>query len=226
MQSTWHNAGKSTQLNSEDWLDMITTETFDAMIFDCDGTLIDSSDVHIQCLLAGTQDQGHEMSADWYAARNGLDRISLFEAFRCTFDSNFDVDQACRTSLAHYDKAVHLARPISETINLAMALRDGAMPMAVATNAERTVCELLLATANIRDMFDTVVCISDNVPPKPSPAMFQLAAKRLGHSNGKILVFEDSPQGVQAGKSAGMSVIELGGPTLQISRPKSDSIDV
>lgn len=215
-------AGKSTLLNSEDWLDLITVEAFDAVIFDCDGTLIDSSDVHIQCMRAGTQDQGHEMSADWYATRNGLDRISLFKAFRRTFDRSFDVDRACRTSIAHYDKAVHLALSIGETSNLAKSLRDCAMPLAVATNAERSVCERLLDTVNIRELFDTVVCISDSVPPKPSPAIFQLAATRLGHPNGKILVIEDSPQGVQAAKAAGMPVIELSAPTLQIRKPRSD----
>ena len=222
MQSTLHLAGKSTLLNSEGWLDMITAEAFDAVIFDCDGTLIDSSDVHIQCMQAGTKDQGHEMSADWYAARNGLDRISLFKEFRRTFDRTFDVDRACRTSIAHYGKAVHLARPIGETISLAKTLGNRAMPLAVATNAERPVCERLLDTVNIRELFDTVVCISDNVPPKPSPAIFQLAATRLGHPNGKVLVIEDSPQGVQAAKAAGMPVIELSAQTLQRSRSKSD----
>lgn len=215
-------AGKSTLLNSEGWLDMITAEAFEAVIFDCDGTLIDSSDVHIQCMREGTQDQGHEMSADWYAKRSGLDRKSLFKAFQRTFDRSFDVDRACRTSIAHYDKAVHLALPIGETINLARTLRDRAMPLAVATNAERPVCERLLDTVNIRELFDTVVCISDNVPPKPSPAIFQLAATRLGHSNGKVLVFEDSPQGVQAAKRAEMPVIELSAPKLQIRKPRSD----
>jgi|GEM_PF-764109 HAD superfamily hydrolase (TIGR01509 family) len=222
MQSTLHMAGKSTLLNSEGWLDMITAEAFDAVIFDCDGTLIDSSDVHIQCMREGTQDQGHEMSADWYATRIGLDRISLFKAFQRTFDRSFDVDRACRTSIAHYDKAVHLARPIGETINLAITLRDRAMPLAVATNAERPVCERLLGAVNIRELFDTVVCISDNVPPKPSPAMFQLAAKRLGHPKGKVLVIEDSLQGVQAAQLSGMPVIELSAPTLQIRKSKSD----
>ena len=222
MQLTLHMVGKSILLNSEGWVEMITAEAFDAVIFDCDGTLIDSSDVHIQCMQAGTKDQGHEMSADWYAARNGLDRISLFKEFRRTFDRLFDVDRACRTSIAHCDKAAHLARPIGETINLAKTLGDRAMPLAVATNAERPVCERLLATVNIRELFDTVVCISDNVPPKPSPAIFQLAATRLGHPNGKVLVIEDSPQGVQAAKAAGMPVIELSAQTLQRSRSKSD----
>lgn len=222
MQSTLRMEGQSTLLNSEGWLDMIAAEAFDAVIFDCDGTLIDSSDVHFQCMCAGTQEQGHEMSADWYAARNGLDRMSLLEAFRNSFDSTFDVDRACRTSIAHCDKAVHLARPIGETINLAKTLGDRAMPLAVATNAEREVCERLLDTVNIRELFDTVVCISDKVPPKPSPAIFQLAATRLGHPNGKVLIIEDSLQGVQAAQLAGMPVIELSAPTLQVRQSKSD----
>ncbi len=210
MQSTWYNASKTQSLLSDDWLRMIESANFDAVIFDCDGTLIDSSDVHTRCLQAATQDQGHEMSAEWYAARNGLDRTSLFEAFRDTIGTAFDVERACQASIAHYDSFAHLARPIPEAINLAMALRERAIPLAVATNGERPVCNLLLATVKIRDLFNTVVCISDGVPPKPSPAMFLLAAERLGQAHGKILVLEDSPQGVQAATTAGMSVIQLG----------------
>ncbi|WP_299733398.1 HAD family phosphatase [uncultured Tateyamaria sp.] len=213
MQSILHHRGKPHALTSDHWQSFITAEKFDAVIFDCDGTLIDSADVHLQCLMAGTQDQGHEMSPEWYAARNGLDRISLFDAFRQSFDATFDVERACQISIAQYDQAVHRARPIRETIALAKTLRDGAMPLAVATNGERPVCELLLATVNIRDLFDTVVCISDGVPPKPSPAIFQLAADQLGQEHSKVLVIEDSPQGVQAAKAAGMSVIQLCQPT-------------
>ena len=213
MQSILHHRGGPHALTSDHWQSLITAEKFDAVIFDCDGTLIDSSDVHLQCLLAGTQEQGHEMSAEWYGARNGLDRISIYGGFRQSFDSSFDVEKACQTSIAYYDQAVHHARPIRETIALAKTLRDRAMPLAVATNGERPVCELLLATVNIRKLFDTVVCISDDVPPKPSPAMFQLAADQLGQEYSKVLVIEDSPQGVQAAKSAGMSVIQLCQPT-------------
>ena len=216
MQSTFHHKGNSYILMSDHWLPMIMAEEFDAVIFDCDGTLIDSSDVHTRCLQAATQEQGQKMTAEWYAARNGLDRISIFEAFRNSIEAAFDVERACQTSIAHYENVAHLARPIPETIQLARTLRCRAMPLAVATNGERPVCDLLLATVNIGDLFDTVACISDNVPPKPSPQMFQLAAKRLGYPNGKILVLEDSPQGVQAAKAAGMSVIELDAPMLKL----------
>ncbi len=216
MQSTLYRDGAAQSLHADDWLDLITAESFDAVIFDCDGTLIDSADVHTACLQAGTADQGHVMSPQWYAARNGLDRTSLFEAFRDSIGTTFDVERACWTSIAHYEEVAHLARPIPETIALAKALRARGMPLAVATNGERPVCDLLLARVNIQHLFDTVVCISDGVLPKPSPDMFQLAAARLGHASGKILVLEDSPQGVQAARTAGMSVIQLGEPAVAV----------
>ncbi|MEP5155641.1 HAD family phosphatase [Planktotalea sp.] len=209
MQSTYTHAGKSHDLVSDDWLDVIVAEEFDAVIFDCDGTLIDSAQVHTLCLQAGTQEQGHEMSAQWYTARNGLDRKSLFEAFRDTIGAEFDVERACQRSITNYENVAHLARPIEATIKLAKALQARSIPLAIASNGERSVSDLLLTSVGIKELFETVVCISDNVPPKPSPAMFELAAERLGHANGKVLVLEDSPQGVQAAKSAGMSVIQL-----------------
>jgi beta-phosphoglucomutase-like phosphatase (HAD superfamily) len=46
------------------------------VIFDCDGTLVDSSDLHLRSFQSALRAQGHDMDRDWYHARTGLDRLS------------------------------------------------------------------------------------------------------------------------------------------------------
>ena len=209
MHSIFHHRGQSCDLASASWLDTIEKEGFAAVIFDCDGTLVDSSDAHMQAMQAAALEQGQEMAAAWYRSRTGLDRISLFEEFSLTTPVHFNIEQACLKSIASFEHFVDQIRPIPATVELATQLRKNNFPLAVATNAERTVAEQSLSAAKVRQLFDLIVSISDDVPPKPSPSMFELAAKRLALSAEEILVFEDSAQGVYAAACAGMSVIQL-----------------
>jgi len=209
MRSIFHHRGQSYDLTSTSWLDTIEEEGFAGVIFDCDGTLVDSADAHMHAMQAATLEQGQEMAASWYQSRTGLDRTNLFEQFSLTTDAHFNIEQACLTSIASFKHFIDQIQPIPATIKLATQLYKDNFPLAVATNSERAVAEQSLSAAEIRHLFDLIVSISDDVPPKPSPSMFELAAKRMSLSVEEILVFEDSAQGVYAAGQAGMSVIQL-----------------
>ncbi len=208
MKSLFHHNGQSIEVSSSGWRRLIRDHGFGAVIFDCDGTLVESAAAHAQCMLAASAEQGQHMPSEWYRARTGLDRISLFQAFAQSLTQPFDVDRACATSIDAYAEFVHLAEPIPETISLLLEL-GATLPVAVATNAEQAIAERSLEKIAIKDKVGTLVTISDGVAPKPSPEMFLLAARRLGTAPQTTLVFEDSPQGVNAAKAAGMSVFEV-----------------
>jgi HAD superfamily hydrolase (TIGR01509 family) len=57
--------------------------------------------------------------------------------------------------------------------------------------------------------FDVLTSVSDDVPPKPAPNLFELAALRMGLYSSEVLVVEDSPEGVTAAIAAEMSVLHL-----------------
>lgn len=209
MHSVFHNKGKIQDLRSEDWLKIIEAEEFHAVIFDCDGTLVESSNAHMQCMQAAAMDQGIEMPADWYLTRTGLDRKSLFREFAEYVDTPFDVRLAQDRSIALYSEFADLVRPLDQPVALAHALWHLAIPLAVVTNAEREVAQQSLGRVGILHLFKHLVSISDGVRAKPDPVMYDLAATMLGVPSGEILVLEDSSQGVSAATAAGMSVIHL-----------------
>ncbi|WP_299588636.1 HAD family phosphatase [uncultured Tateyamaria sp.] len=196
-------------MSSDHWPDLFGTEGFCAAIFDCDGTLVESSAAHLQAMQSAAQDQGADMRADWYHTRAGLDRGALFREFAPTLQTPFNVDQACEASIVKFADAVSMVKPNTSVLQFAMALKAQGIPLAVGTNAEGCVVRRCLAAVAAKDLFNHIVSISDAVRPKPSPDIFELAAKRLGIGPSQVLVFEDSPQGVRAAKDAGMSVIEL-----------------
>ncbi len=209
MHSIFYRNGDTRRVSSDHWLDLFDTEQFSAAIFDCDGTLVESSAAHLQAMQSAARDQGADMPADWYQTRTGLDRTGLFREFAATLQTPFNVDQACEVSIAKFADAVSLVKPITPVLEFAVALKTRDIPLAVGTNAEGCVARRSLAAAAAKDLFSHIISISDGVRPKPSPDIFELAAKRLGVGPSQVLVIEDSPQGVDAAKAAGMSVIGL-----------------
>ena len=194
---------------SDHWLHLFEAEGFEAVIFDCDGTLVESSDAHLKSMQAAAEEQGLEMTPNWYQARTGLDRISFFEEFQASVPSKFDVERATKASIERFGSFAHLVKPKAGVLGFATDLKARGIPIGIATNAERDVAEVSLKTTGASDLFDHLVSISDAVAPKPSSEMFVLAAERLGYPRNRVLVIEDSPQGVEAALEASMSVVEL-----------------
>ena len=82
-------------------------------------------------------------------------------------------------------------------------------PQAVASSAPMPVIEMLLSVLEIRHHFQALASGSE-INSKPAPDVFLLAAEMLGVHPHDCLAIEDSPQGVEAAKSAGMRCIALG----------------
>jgi beta-phosphoglucomutase-like phosphatase (HAD superfamily) len=77
------------------------------------------------------------------------------------------------------------------------------------TGSRKNVVDAILQTNLISDYFDVIVCAKDCNFPKPEPASYMLALKKLGLMPSESIVIEDSIKGVKAGKSAGIKVYAL-----------------
>lgn len=209
MHATLHHNGQSLQVSSPDWLAQIDILGARGVIFDCDGTLVESEQAHFLALQAAVRHQGFELDATWYRARNGLDRLTLFRQFARELAQTLDVEVARAFSIAQFQAHVDAVSPIEATTQLLRKLSDRGFGVAVVTNAERPVATLSLQHIGLLEYLQEVVCISDGFPAKPAPHMFEHAAKLLGLAPYQAVVFEDSPQGVEAALSAGMAVFEV-----------------
>ena len=209
LSSVVHHRNVSREITSEHWIEFVETKGFSAVIFDCDGTLVESSAAHMNSMQAAANEQGVEMAEEWYQERTGLDRISLLSEFQDSIRTAFDIERAAKTSIENFGKFAEMVQPKIGVLGFAHDLNQRGISLAVATNAERDVAEVSLRTTGLRKIFSHLVSISDRAAPKPSPEMFLLAADHLRQVRSNILVVEDSPQGVRAALDAGMSVIQL-----------------
>lgn len=181
-----------------------------ALIFDCDGTLALTADLHFTAFQAALALQGHAMTRDWYASRTGLARHDLIAALQAESSLPLDVDRAVADSIALTLTGTQVCRPNPPVADLAR--RWQGHPIAVASNAEAPVVDAVLRACGLRGLFGLVITLTEAGRAKPDPTMFLMAARDLGHDPADCLVLEDSAQGMEAARRAGIPALDVREP--------------
>lgn len=88
-------------------------------------------------------------------------------------------------------------------------LKRRGIPIGIATSNSATLVKAVLSSLQVLDCFDTIVTAAEVQKGKPAPDIYYQAAKNLGVSPRDCLVFEDVPAGIRAGLAAGMRVIAV-----------------
>jgi pseudouridine 5'-phosphatase len=86
--------------------------------------------------------------------------------------------------------------------------------MGIATSSSRQLMELKLSKKNWQSLFETIICGDEVTASKPEPDIFLACAQQLQVEPSRCLVFEDSPSGLIAAKAANMKVICINSPYL------------
>jgi beta-phosphoglucomutase-like phosphatase (HAD superfamily) len=178
--------------------------SFDALIFDCDGTLVDTAPAHLHALRAGLGLYGFVMTDEFYYPRAGLTPRALFDDFE---QQVVGAAIPRKEVLDHYSIAfqdgLRLLEEVTVVAEIARAWK-GRVPMAVGSNGRRAIVEATLAVTYLLPLFDVVVVASDVPEGKPAPDIFLEAARRMQVAPGRCVVFEDTDEGLEAARRAGM----------------------
>jgi len=178
-------------------------EAYSALIFDCDGTLVDTAPIHYQAVNEALRPLGVEMSAEWYYARVGLTPAALFAEFEAKTGVAVDTEDLERRYGPFFMENLHRVEEITAVAEVARS-NHGRVPMAVASNGHLLNVEATLAATGLLGLFDHVVTAEQVAHGKPAPDVFLEAARRMGVPAEECIVFEDSEQGLEAARRAGM----------------------
>lgn len=181
---------------------------YDALIFDCDGTLTDSMPLHFVAWRNTMQRYAIEFTEDAFYAMAGMPSDKIITILASEQGVPVSADQAAHQKEAAFESMIDRLEPKSKVCKVA---RDhfGKMPMAVASGGVRPIVTRQLRHIGLADLFDVVVTAEDTVRHKPQPDVFLKAAERLNVDPTKCLVFEDSELGFSAADQAGMDWIDV-----------------
>lgn len=189
------------------------TDGFDAVIFDCDGTLVDSMPAHFEawCEALALHGAGGVFKEDVFIAMGGRPTRDIVVDLNSEYDLKLNPEAVALAKREAFLKRMPSVCLIREVAEFAEGLR-GKVPMAIATGGTRFVIEKTLKAVGISDWFDEVVTADDVSEGKPAPDVFLRAAKLMGVSPTRCLALEDAPAGILAAQRAGMQVIAIPSP--------------
>ena len=179
----------------------------DAVIFDLDGTLVDSMWMWESIDVEYLQRFGIDLPSD---LQKNIEGISFTEAavyFKQRFElpDSLDKIKSDWNQMA-WDKYLNEV-PVKEgVIPLLQYLRQQNIPAGIATSNSRELVDLIVEKHGMQEYFDSIRTSCEVAKGKPSPDIYLLVARDLGVEPERCLVFEDVLQGVMAGKNANMKV--------------------
>jgi HAD superfamily hydrolase (TIGR01509 family) len=186
----------------------IALSPFSAIVFDMDGTLLDTEAVFRDIVYQVSAGLGFTMTEAIHLSMVGSshERTNelLVEAYGVSFPYRL-FDEQCRTLMT---ERIHESVPVKAGVHeMLRELHARRIPAAVATSSRRPHVDRHLGAAGLLDAFDAIVTRDDVTHPKPNPEPYLTAAARLGIAPDRCLAVEDSHSGVRAAHAAGMQTV-------------------
>lgn len=179
---------------------------FDAVIFDLDGTLLDTEAVALRLGHDCLRQLGHVPDTAVFHAMIGKDGPTSDALLQAAYPG-LDMVQFDRMWRGGFEAALELDLPLKP--HAAEVLAALALPKALCTSSRRASAQRKLALSGLARHFQTVVALEDVTRAKPDPEPYLLTARRLGVSPERCVVFEDSEPGAAAAQAAGCVVVQV-----------------
>ncbi|KAF1303914.1 HAD family hydrolase [Enterococcus sp. JM9B] len=182
------------------------------VIFDMDGLIFDTEMIYYEA----TQIVADELKIPYdkalYLRFLGVSDEEVWEGYHRLFDETFGteyvqqfIEQSYRKTLEMFEAGQASLKP--GVRELLRALDDAGLPRVVASSNQREVIDRLLAVSNLSHEFMEIISFEDVVRAKPDPEIFEVAQQRLQLPKERLVILEDSQNGILAAYAAGIPVI-------------------
>ncbi len=179
-----------------------------AAIFDVDGTLVDSVDLHARAWQEAFAEFGHDVTFEQARSQIGKGGDQLVPVFlsQAEQDDHGAAMESWRG--AHFKRHyLPLVRPFSAVPELLARVREAGLKVAVASSAKKAELDIYLEIAGIAALVDTKTSADDAKHSKPAPDIFEAALGKLGLAGAQAVAIGDTPYDAQAAGRAGLRTI-------------------
>lgn len=189
---------------------MIDFNTVDAIIFDLDGTLVDSMWIWKQIDIDFLEKRGLTLPSDLQKDIEGMSFTETAHYFINRFEMTEPIEaiqsEWLEMAETYYEKHI----PLKEgAFQLLVEAAQNGVKLGIGTSNSRYLLEKVLNAHGVLNHFHALRTSCEVVKGKPAPDVFLKVAEDLEVAPEKCLVFEDTHAGVLAGKRAGMQVIAV-----------------
>lgn len=189
------------EFNATDW----------AVIWDVDGTLVDTAALHFDAWERLAGELGRPFSHEDFAATFGRRNPEILNHL---FGTQFSEAEVARygAEKENYYKAAARRQGVAllpGARTLLESLAAAKVHQAIGSSAPRENVDLILSLTGTSQFFQAIVSMEDTQRGKPDPQVFCLAAERLGISPACCLVMEDAVAGIAAAKAGGMKAVAV-----------------
>jgi phosphoglycolate phosphatase-like HAD superfamily hydrolase len=179
----------------------------EAVLFDIDGTLVDSNEQHIKAWEAAFRKEGHPQDAAAICAQIGKGGDLLVPALL----PQLAEDAQKRIAEGHglYFKAHFLDKVLGfpRASDLIAKVRESGCKVVLASSAKREELDHYIAMLGIEGMVDASTSIDDVETSKPAPDIFSTALAKIGMAAELAIVVGDTPYDIEAASKAGIRAI-------------------
>ncbi len=172
-----------------------------AVIFDIDGTLMDTNGLHIRAWERAFKRGGYSVPADRIAVEIGKGGDHLVPAILGDPQSKADEEEQERSRAAHdeeYALIANQAKPFPGAAQILAQLRERGLKVALGTSASDEEVARYLGYLDADKNVDVITSKSNVKSSKPAPDVFSVALKKLGLKPNEVVVIGDTPYDIIA----------------------------
>lgn len=187
-------------------------ESFDAVLFDNDGVLVDTEPLFLRATQELLATVGVVVDAEVYREICLVRGASVFELAEAKGLTAEDIRTLRARRDARYGDLIRAGVEVLPGVRSTLRRLRGIRPMAIVTSSERSHFDDIHRQTELVEHFQFVLTNGDYARHKPHPDPYLLAATRLGVPPERCLVIEDTERGLAAAHSAGMTCIAIPQP--------------
>ena len=180
-----------------------------AVIFDVDGTLIDSNDFHAEAWRKAFEKYGKDIPLEKIRSQIGKGADTLLPEFLSEKEiEEFGDELAEKRGEIFKDEYLERVKPFQKVRELFEKLKAAGKKLALASSSKKDEVEEYKKIANIEDLVEKETSTDDAESSKPEPDIFEAALKLLGNpEKDEVIVVGDTPYDAEAAKKAGIKTI-------------------
>jgi beta-phosphoglucomutase family hydrolase len=173
------------------------------LIFDLDGTLVDSMPLHYEAWKEVCAMGGLDFSEEEFYQLAGVPSDRIFEIINERHGTDFEPKSMSMLKEETYIRKIHRIRPVEAVLEVVRRFH-GVLPMSVGTGSPREHSWHTVRSVGLDRYFDILISRDDVTRGKPDPETFLKCAEAMGVNPEVCQVFEDGDLGLQAAAAAGM----------------------